>query len=354
MWDISPVNWEESEGEGMERLPDRQQTVLRLIVSEYISSATPVASAAIVQKYTPSVSPATIRNAMFQLEQGGFVYQPHTSAGRVPSDQGYRYFVDCLLEEPDLNQVEKQAIRQKVEGRGLNIEEAVRLSGMLLAQVVGSATVVSMPSSPQCKVKHVELIAVQEKTVLLVVLLLGGTLRQQVITLTEQVPESELSTMSHRLSDLFRGLSSVQLARRHSALDGVQKEVRDMVLKIMRQADANSFNDFYYEGLPQILNQPEFSRSEKLRSVLETLQQQASRELALRAAAAQDIQVRIGTENQWPTLQECSLVFARYGLDGEAIGLLGAVGPTRMPYGRAISSVRFVGRLLGQLVHNLC
>lgn len=338
----------------MERLPDRQQTILRLIVSEYISSAVPVGSAAIVQKYTPSVSPATIRNAMFQLEQSGFVYQPHTSAGRVPSDQGYRYFVDCLLDEADLDSEEMDGIKHQIEGRGLSTEEAVRLSAILLARIVGNATVVSMPSAHQCRVKHVELISVQEKTVLLVVLLLGGTLKQQVLTLNEQVPDADLSVLSHRLTDLFRGLSAGQLFELSVALEGAEREVKETIIKIMQQVDGNSFNDFFYEGLPQILTQPEFARSEKLRSVLETLQQQASRELALRAVAENGIQVRIGTENEWPTLQECSLVFARYGREGEAIGLVGTVGPTRMQYGRAISSVRFVGRMLGQLVHDLC
>lgn len=338
----------------MESLTDRQQAILRLIVSEYVSSAVPVASAAIVQKYTPSVSPATVRNAMFQLEQSGLVYQPHTSAGRVPSDQGYRYFVDRLLDEPGLATVEKQSIQERVESQSLSVEEIVRLSAYLLAQVVGNATVVSMPFSPQCRIKHVELVSVQEKTVLLVVLLLGGTLKQQVITLGEQVPESELSTISHRLTDLFRGLSAVQLMYRYLELSGVENEIRDVVLKIMQQADANTFNDFHYEGLPQILNQPEFSRSEKLLPVLETLQHHASRELALLALSKQGILVQIGSENEWPTLQECSLVFARYGQEDEAIGLIGTVGPTRMRYDRAISSVRFVGRLLSQLVHKFC
>ncbi|MCL4535184.1 MAG: heat-inducible transcriptional repressor HrcA [Bacteroidetes bacterium] len=338
----------------MESLPDRQQTVLRLIVSEYIASAVPVASAAIVQKYTPAVSPATIRNAMFQLEQSGFVYQPHTSAGRVPSDQGYRYFVDRLLDEPDLEMAEKRSIQERVESQGLSIEEVVRLSAYVLAQAVGNATIVSMPFSPQCRIKHIEVVSVDEQTVLLVVLLLGGNLRQQVISLAERVPDSDLSTMSHRLTDLFRGLSARQLMHKHLEVSGVEKEVREVVLKIMQQVDANTFNDFYYEGLPQILNQPEFSRSEKLRSVLETLQQQAARELALLAVSRQGTLVQIGSEIEWPTLQECSLVFARYGREGEAVGLVGTIGPTRMRYDRAISSVRFVGRLLGQLVHKFC
>ncbi len=337
----------------MEPLTERQEAILGLIVSEYIASAVPVASSAIVRKYSLRVSPATIRNAMFRLEQGGFVFQPHTSAGRVPSDRGYRYFVDCLLEDTDLEQPAKENIRERVERVGLSVEEAVRLSAYVLAQVAGNATVVSMPSAPQCKVKHIELIQVQEETVLLVVLLLGGTLKQQVVTLTQKVPEAELSSLSHRLTDLFRGLSTSHLARKHRNLEGIEAEVRDLVLKLMQQVDVASFSEFYYEGMPQILNQPEFSRAEKLRCVLETLHGQAAREIALAAASREGVHVKIGTENEWPGMQECSIVFARYGDASEAVGLVGTVGPTRMDYGRAISSVRFVGRVLGQLVHNL-
>jgi heat-inducible transcriptional repressor len=338
----------------MDALSDRHQTILSLIIGEYVESAAPVASNTIVQKYQPAVSPATIRNAMFQLEQEGLIYQRHTSAGRVPSDQGYRYFVDRLMGVQDLDQEEKTHLQQSVEQLGLSVEEIVRISALLLAQMLGNASIVCMPSAPQGRIKHVELISVQDKTVMLVMLLLGGTLKQQIITLSEQVPESELSAVSHQLTELFRGLNAAQIEWQHSTLEGIRQEVRDMLLKILRQVDAGSFTDFHIEGLPRLMNQPEFDRSEKLRYVLDTLQQGAGRQLAASAMGQEGVRVQIGAENAWPSLGECSLVYVRYGKQGEAMGVIGAVGPTRMRYGRAVSSVRHLGRMLDKVVGSLC
>jgi heat-inducible transcriptional repressor len=338
----------------MEGLSARHQSVLRLIVSEYVESAVPVASTAIAQKYSPGVSPATIRNAMYQLEQEGLIYQRHTSAGRVPSDQGYRYFVDRLMDEQELRVEDKKLFRAGLKKLGLGIEEIIRLSAYLLARIVGSATIVCMPAAPQGRVKHVELISVQNRTVMLVVLLLGGTLKQQIISLSERVPETELSAMSHQLTDLFRGLSAAEVEQEHLEFSGIRKEIRDTIIQILRQVDADSYSDFHFEGLPQLMNQPEFERSEKLRYVLDTLEKEAGRHLAMTAISRNNVQVQIGEENHWPHLGECSLVYVGYGRQNEAMGVIGTIGPTRLHYGHAIAGVRYLGRQLNRVVGSLC
>jgi heat-inducible transcriptional repressor len=333
-------------------LTERRSRILRLVIEEYVDSAVPVGSEAIVRKYRLPVSPATIRNEMAKLEEEGFVTHPHTSAGRVPSDRGYRYYIEDLMEERELTQEEKETIRHQFHQAGRDLEQWVHLAAAVLAQAVRNMAVVTTPRSPNCRLKHVDLVSLHDLVVLLIVVLQDGRLLQQVVTLSEPLQQGDLTATGHRLTDLYKGLTATQLQSKPAELSALESEVRDEVNALMTSEDEGRYDQAYLEGVPLVLGQPEFSRSEKMLGLLAVLDEYSlTRVLPLRSLAGEGVTVLIGGENREDALQECSLLVTRYGVPGSLSGALAVLGPTRMRYPRTISTVRYLGTLMSELVN---
>jgi len=337
-----------------EQLTERQRTILRMIVGEYVAQAAPVGSKTLAQKYGLDFSAATVRNDMMVLEQAGYVYHPHPSAGRIPSDKGYRYYIESLMEDTDLPDEAKRHISDQFQQAGLDMALWVQLAAAMAARVARYVAMVTMPAAPKSKLKHIELVPVQDKMFMLIVLLHEGILKQQIVNLADAVPEEDLRTMAHRLTDIFRGLSAEDITGTKAALTAVEAQVTQNVVKIMRQVDVGGYLDLHMEGIAHILRQPEFARGDKVGVVLEAIQDNdVIGSLMPVALATKDVQVFIGQENEWPPLRECSLVLCRYGVEGEVYGMLGLLGPTRMEYGRAISAVRYLSGALNNFVRQV-
>jgi heat-inducible transcriptional repressor len=333
-------------------LTERRSRILRLVIEEYVDSAVPVGSEAIVRKYRLPVSAATIRNEMAKLEEEGFVTHPHTSAGRVPSDRGYRYYIEDLMEERELTQEEKETIRHQFHQAGRDLEQWVHLAAAVLAQAVRNMAVVTTPRSPHCRLKHVDLVSLHDLVVLLIVVLQDGRLLQQVVTLSEPLQQGDLTATGHRLTDLYKGLTATQLQSKPAELSALESEVRDEVNALMTSEDEGRYDQAYLEGVPLVLGQPEFSRSEKMLGLLAVLDEYSlTRVLPLRSLAGEGVTVLIGGENREDALQECSLLVTRYGVPGSLSGALAVLGPTRMRYPRTISTVRYLGTLMSELVN---
>ncbi|MFH1313899.1 MAG: heat-inducible transcriptional repressor HrcA [Candidatus Eisenbacteria bacterium] len=339
-----------------EQLTERQQAILKMMVSEYIAQATPVGSKTLAQKYGLDVSAATVRNDMAVLEQAGYISHPHPSAGRIPSDKGYRYYVEALVDEAELPGDAQEAILRRFDQADVDLGLWVGLAAAMIPQVAQYAAVATMPYTPKSRLKHVELVALQDKLVMLILLLHQGVLKQQIVTLPQPATEETLRQVGHRLTDLFRELSADEMGNKQALLSVNEEYIRQQVLKIMRHVDAGSHLGVHLEGIPYILKLPEFARSEKLHMVLLALQDNEVLESLIPIAPASgEVRVLIGQENEWPPLRECSLVLSRYGVPDKVSGVLGVVGPTRMWYGRAISTVRYLTYLLNDLViHAYC
>jgi heat-inducible transcriptional repressor len=332
-------------------LTDRRSRILRLVVEEYVDSAVPVGSETIVRKYRLPVSPATIRNEMARLEEEGYITHPYTSAGRVPSDKGYRYYIEGLMQEQDLTQGEKETIRHQFHQAGRELEEWVHLAAAILAQAARNMAVVTRPRSPYCRLKHLELVGLHDLVVLLVLVLRDGRLMQQVLTLSEVLSQGELTTAAHRLTDLYQGLTEAQIGSRAAELPGLESQVMDEVRALMAAEDEGRFDEVCLEGMPLVLGQPEFSSADKMLDLLAVLDQYSlTRTLPLRSLAGEGVTVVIGGENQEDALRDCSLLVARYGVPGALSGALAVLGPTRMRYPRTISTVRYLGILMSELV----
>jgi heat-inducible transcriptional repressor len=341
-------------------LSQRKQQILRALVEEYIHSATPVASETLVRKYDLSFSSATVRHELAGLEEAHLIYQPHTSAGRVPTDLGYRYFVEYLMEESALSLSEQRLIRHQFYQVQDQLDQWVRLTASVMARLLHSAAVMTSPRADVGRLKHFEVLSVTDLSAHLVLVLVDGTVKQQRLLLETPIDQEELSASAARLNKLLQGKSAKQveaLLEQHD-FSTVEHLICSTILRILEQHGDPLGDVFYREGVVNILEQPEYSRmgpeeerSERVRKVMEVLEQNRFLPaLASHLRESDGVQVLIGGENQWDDMKDVSLVVARYGQEGKIGGLLGVIGPTRMQYGRAIAVVRYMTQVMNELL----
>lgn len=338
----------------MDPLTQRQRAILGMIVRTYIETAVPVGSVSVTQQYALNVSPATVRNEMAALEEMGYLTHPHVSAGRVPTIQGYRYFVEQLMEDADLPSIEQRMIRHQFHQAGMDVEEWVRLAAAVLARAARAAALVTPPQAPESRFKHLELISIRDQLVLLIVVLQDGTVQQQMLTTDQPIHQDTLSWLSNRLNARLAGLTRREIAIIPPLLN-FEQEVVDHVLEMMGEVDRQAKIRIYRDGLTNILSAPEFAGTEKVQSLLRILEEGALLEAVLAEVGLtrRGVQVIIGGEGRWDEMRDYSMVLARYGAPEEAVGVLGVFGPVRLPYERAVSSVRYVAWLMTDLVRDL-
>ncbi|MFC1860349.1 heat-inducible transcriptional repressor HrcA [Chloroflexota bacterium] len=334
-------------------LTSRTETILRSIVEQYITRATPVSSQGITDNYELGVSPATIRNEMAHLEQEGYVTRPHPSAGSIPSDKGYRYYVETLM-DIQLPLAEQRLINHLFHQVERELEEWLNLAATLIAQLVQNVAVVTMPKPVACQFKRLELVALHHSLALLILVLRTAKAKQQLINFTQGIPQPELTVIANKLNAIYSNLTSSQILTKSRGLSPVEQQVTDCLLKLMKAEDKQEYEEPYLDGLHFILNQPEFIHSQRLLSLMELVEHRSLlRSIVPLGLTRQGVQVVIGKENRAEAIHDYSVVISQYGLPQEAVGTIGVVGPTRMPYARAISTVNYLSSVLNQLVAEL-
>jgi heat-inducible transcriptional repressor len=342
---------------GDTRITDRQRAILGIIVEEYVATARPVASEQIVNNYRLNVSSATVRNDMADLERAGLIVQPHTSAGRIPTDRGYRYFVTNLMHPASLSADEQRKIRHQFHQVELEAEEWVRLAASVLARTVHSAAVATAPRSIEVRLKHFELLAISESRLLLVLVGDEGSVTQQMLTIEKAADQGELSALAGRLNGALTGKSGHEIAVWASKAENVKglDEIAPVVLKtlasMLQKLEKPESSNVYHEGLSHILEQPEFRQPDRMQRVLEMFEQNDVWSTLITSMAGREgVQVIIGDETTPEGIASCSVVLARYGLEDRMTGILGVVGPMRMPYSRSVSTVSYMSQLLSDLL----
>jgi len=356
-------------------LTRRQESILSLIVREYVHTPTPVSSKALVESYGLDVSSATVRNDMAVLEEEGLIYAPHTSAGRVPTEDGYRYFVHKLLGETELGQAEKRMIGHQFHQARFDTDQWLRLAASVLAQTVRSASLVTPPQHKKVAFKHMELIGTQGRTVLMVLVLEGGDVRQQMLTLAEPLEQERLSHVAMRITELCLGASAERVRKLAARQDTLEKEIMELVADALARAEKRT--QIIFDGLVHILDpatlldrldvtdpqeREELGRavaqadSAGARQALHLLEEQSLLEEVLSEALLPEVrgvQVMIAGEGRWEALSHTSMVLSRYGVTGQVTGAVGVLGPTRLHYGRAISAVRYVAGLMTDMLFEI-
>lgn len=340
----------------MNNLSERQKTLLLLIIRDYIDSAQPVGSKRLAEHYHLNLSPATIRNEMAALTEMGYLRQPHTSAGRVPTEEGYRHFVSEMMQEAELPETVKHTISHQFYQSRPELDQWMTLAASILANQSQGVSVISAPHVEQAKFKHVELISTQGRQVLMVLVMMGGEVSQQILTLAEPVLQERLSLTAARLNGLLGGLTTQAVSSLTARPDTLDQDILILIRQDMNRMTERSSGEIYTDGLTNVLAEPEFAESDDARRALRIFEEPATlQDLLARTTLNSNVgalQVLIGGEGEWEDLRQCSLVIARYGVPGMATGALGVLGPMRMAYAKTIPTVRFVAGLLSDLVND--
>ncbi|HUV52433.1 MAG TPA: heat-inducible transcriptional repressor HrcA [Dehalococcoidia bacterium] len=334
-------------------LTPRRDKILNIIVEEYISKGLPVSSE-IVARRGLGVSTATVRNEMMGLEEGGYIAQPHTSAGRVPMEKGYRHYIETLMGYARLTQADQLMIRHQFHQVERVVEEWARLAAAILSGMVHNAALVTLPKTVEARLKHLELVSLHELFVLLVLVLKEAKLRQQVLTLEEGISQEELSASARQLTSTYTGLSASQISAKNKKLTPLEERVTKAIVEIMESEEQEEYEEPYVDGLRHMLRQPEFASSEKIAALMEVIEQKSLLKSFLpRVISGEGVQVFIGRENKEKAMRDCSVIVTRYGIPGEVGGAIGVMGPIRMEYDLAIPTVRFLSKVMSELVGDL-
>lgn len=336
-------------------LAERRRRILNIVIQEYVQTAQPVGSGTIVQNYDLGVSAATIRNDLAFLEEEGLLTHPHTSAGRIPTDAGYRYFVQHLLTESELPHEERRAIRSQFQQARQELDQWLRLSTSVLARTSQSAALATAPRAARSHFKHLELVGIHDTKVLLVLVLQDGTVKQQLLDLDQPMEQSELSQVSNELNEQLARASAETVSGKAHPLAPFARQVALLISEVMERIDNHISGQIYRDGLVQILEAPDFAGGEHVRKIVRVFEQRTVLEQVLGEypESAGGIQVVIAGEGRYAELQDISLVIGRYGLTDRATGVVGVIGPLRMSYGRTISAVRFVSGLMSEMVEDI-
>ena len=337
-------------------LSDRRKLILKLAIQEYVEATRPVASETLQKKYSLVFSSATIRNELAALEEQGLLTHLHTSAGRVPTDAGYRYYVENLMERTPLSAQEQRTIQhQFYQVRG-ELDQWIHLAAAVLVRSTQNAAVVTPPRAHETRFKHLELIAIHDSVILLMLVLGDGAIKQQSLTLEQVWQQDELSRVAGRLNDLLRDADATRIQALRAGtcdppLGPFAELVVDALLRAMQQREGQLNEQLHHDGLFEMLRQPEFENVGRVRDVLEILESRTGiAPLIPQALASEGVQVIIGGEHGSDKMRDYSVILARYGLGHNVVGIVGLLGPTRMAYPRSISTVRYISAVMSDLL----
>ena len=331
----------------------RTSTILNLLVDEYVQTAAPVASDGIARSPALRVSPATVRSAMSRLTEAGYISRPHVSAGGVPSDLGYRHYVESLGEAPTLPSSVRQRLDRWLNDTESDVEAWTRRCAAALSQLTANLAIVTQPRSRSPRLKRLQLVFLQESIALLVIVLGETRLLKRLLPLDDPVSQLRLDEAAGRLNESLAGLNRRQIEARQVTLEPLEERVRQGSLELMLEAEQSDLPEHHVEGLGRLLNQPEFAAGESARHLVQAVEERVVLERIVNAARESRPKVYIGSENEEESLHGYGVIVCRYGRPGAIGGAICVVGPTRMGYARAIAGTRHLANLMGGMAQTL-
>ncbi|MFH1701459.1 MAG: heat-inducible transcriptional repressor HrcA [Candidatus Zixiibacteriota bacterium] len=340
-----------------ENLSVREKEVLACLVSHYVETADPVGSRVIANKFKLGISPATIRNTMQDLEEMGMVTQPHTSAGRIPTDSGYRLYVDMLLGREMLTESEKKAINDRLSPGYGGIDSVLEQTSRVLANLSNQIGLTVSPKLDNSILTRIELIPMAEGRVLVVLVFRSGLARTILLEIEASIGNDELSKMSQVLNEKLSGLTLGEIRntiqKRLSGSRGNPRLLRIFLDENSEIWNSVSTNQLHIGGTENLLGKPEFANRKKLQDLIRLLETPAEliHELNAESDLNSGLIITIGAENKAKEIQSCSVVSASYKV-GSTSGTIGVIGPTRMPYGKLASLVKYAARQLSKALKN--
>ena len=338
----------------------RRNSVLEVVVDSYVTTASPVGSLTVSKKLRERLSPATIRNIMADLEEAGYITHPHTSAGRVPTETGYRYYVDSVMEPRQLTQDEKEFVEGALHQEADELEDLIKRAARIISRLTGQTSIVSFPRAKKRTFKKIELIPATKTKVYALLFTAQGLVKHSIFEAQATIDESELSKVSKFLNEELEGLQLNDIAdhmlRRVLGESGpfhhLFKEAADIlnISHIFDEKDERIFLD----GTHHIIEQPEFRNNEKVCGIMKALEgEEEILDIMEKDLNEKRPRVHIGSENQYDEMKECSIVISNYRIGNTNVGSIGVIGPTRMDYSRAVPSVEYISEAFSRLLTKL-
>ena len=332
-------------------LSERAGAVLNILVDQYVHTAAPVASEDIARLSTTKVSPATVRGAMSQLAEEGFISRPHVSAGGIPSDMGYRFYVESLKEVPPLPQSVRQTIGHRFQRADLDGDAWSQLCASILSRITANLAIVTVPRASLPRLKHIQLVYLQEALALLIIVLQETRLLRRLLPLEEGVAQDLLNQTSNTLNESLGGLSYPEIEASRQPFTPLEERFKRDTVVMMREAEYAGVQDHHVEGLRLLLDQPEFSQTSRAKEVVELLDERVLLESVLSEAPQQDdLAIYIGGENPEDVLRPFGVVVCQYGMADSLGGTICVIGPTRMGYAKVMSAVRYLSFFMSKLI----
>ncbi len=337
-------------------LSERMRLIFRAIIDNYILTAEPVGSRTISKESNLSLSPATIRNIMSDLEDMGLLSQPHTSAGRVPTEKGLRFYVDSILRIHELSDREQEQIRSKYLSSQPDALDLFRETSRILSSSSHYLGVVWAPRMSLVVIQHIEFVRLKRHVVLAILVTTTGLVHNRIIEAEEDFSQSELDRLSDYMNDLLTGLTLQQVRDRLLEEMGAEKSIYDRLLEQALKLGEKAFSsleetDVFIEGRTNIIGEPEFGNLSRMTALFRAFEEKATMVRLLdKCMEPKGVQIAIGSENQVQEIEACSLVTSTYSYRGEVLGALGVIGPRRMNYSRVIPLVDYTARLLTEFL----
>jgi len=335
---------------------ERMRQVLQIIIEDYIVAGEPVGSKTVSMESALHLSPASIRNIMVDLEEIGLVYQPHISAGRVPTEKGFRFYVDFILNVHELDERERQLIRSRVTSLQAETAGLFREASRILSSVSHHLGVVWAPRMELAVLQHIEFVKLKRHLILALLVNTSGIVQNRVIEAKEDYSQSELDSFSEYLNSFLSGLTLRQV--REKILEQMRLEkiaydrLFDQALKLSQKAFSSVEDaDVFIDGRTNILEEPEFSDVSSMRDLFRAFEEKATMiRLLDKCLEPQGVKIAIGSESQIREMETCSLITSTYSLGGKVLGALGVIGPRRMNYSRVIPLVDYTAKLVTEIL----
>lgn len=335
-------------------LDERKKRILRAVVHNYIATALPVGSRTIAKKYSLGLSPATIRNCMADLEESGYLTHPHTSAGRIPTDKGYRFYVNSLMEREDLSSEEKARIEREYSHRMNRIDQIMEETSQVLSLISRYTGLVLAPNLEKSIFHHLELVPLENGRTLSILVTGSGLVKNRIIEIKEVLPKERLEEILGLINDR---LSNLPLKRIKEFISNQLKSETKAtkIWELMNQVFTwDGAEELYLGGRINILEHPEFKDLARTKSIFQALEEKRLlAEVLGRTASSEGVSVLIGKETRWRKIKDLSLVTAAYRINGRPVGVLGIIGPRRMEYSKVVSLVDFMAKTVSEALTGL-
>ena len=335
-------------------LDERKKRILQAIINDYIASAEPVGSRTIARKYDLGVSPATIRNEMADLEMLGYLEHLHTSSGRIPSSKGYRFYVDDLLPPQEMSEHDKALIDKWYKARVKRIDEVFQETAKIISRVTKNISLVLAPQMSQAAFRCLQFLPLDKHRVIAVLMTDAGFVENKIIEMPAGAAFADFQRIAQAINENLAG--ETLAAIKPASLKKIRAEIEDETLYeaaldvIRRSLDTEKKERLYLGGTTQLFNQPEFKDVDKIKEFLLMLEEQQLLTDILHSHMGDGLEVTIGRENKYSGIQDCSIITATYHLDGELLGTIAVLGPTRMEYGKSMALLNYLNNNLAEVV----